>query len=124
MTAPSSQVTFATIDISGYASLGLRITHGVVPGGRSVLRMADGSAVVQEFWTKRLITLTCSGIAPSGLLGVDYSDTHTLVVPDPDNPAGGGLPGSLSLTVVAQPVREDLDINSGRASWTLICEEE
>ena len=122
MTTPSSQVTFATIALSGYTTLGLRITHGKVSGGNSNLRMADGTLVVQEFWSKRLITLSGSGVAPSGLKSVDYSQTHTLIVPDPDNPDVNGLPQTLSLTVSAT-LREDHDINNGRASWTLVCEE-
>ena len=122
MTTPTSQVTFATIALSGYATLGLRITHAKVNGGKANLRMADGTLVVQEFWSKRLITLSCTGVAPSGIKSVDYSQTHTLVVPDPDNPDVNGLPQNLSLTVAAT-LREDHDINSGRASWTLVCEE-
>ena len=122
MTTPSSQVTFATIALSGYTTLGLRITHAKVGGGQSNLRMADGTLVVQEFWSKRLITLSCSGVAPSGLKSVDYGSTHTLIVPDPDNDDANGLPQNLSLTVAAT-LREDHDINAGRASWTLVCEE-
>ena len=122
MTTPSSQVTFATINLSGYATLGLRVTHAQVPGGMSNLRMADGALVVQEFWSKRLITISASGAAPSGLKSVDYGQTHSLTVPDPDNPDVNGLPQNLTLTVSAR-LREDHDINSGRASWTLVCEE-
>ncbi len=122
MTTPASQVTFASIALSGYATLGLRITHAKVPGGTTNLRMADGTLVVQEFWSKRLITVSGSGPAPSGLKSVDYSDTHTLVVPDPDNADASGLPQNLSVTVHGR-LQEDHDINNGRAAWTLICEE-
>jgi len=122
MSDPSSQITFALIDLSGFATLGLRIGYDKVAGGASVLRMANGDAVRQEFWAKNLITLTCTGVAPSGLKALDYDQTFTLTVPDPDDPSATGLPQAASYTVYAT-LREEHDINGAVSAWTLVCEE-
>ena len=122
MSDPSSQITFAGVSLSGFATLGLRVGYDKVPGGASVLRMANGDAVRQEFWDKALITLTCTGVAPSGLKGLDYDQTFTLIVPDPDDPGATGLPQSASYTVYAS-LREEHDINGAVSAWTLVCEE-
>lgn len=47
-------------------------------GGRAVLRKADGSALVQQRWTKLRTTLSGDGPLPHGLSNLDLSAALTL----------------------------------------------
>lgn len=117
MTAPTSQITFALVALDGYATLGLRVRYEDF-GGFGTLRMSDGSAVRQQFWTKKRITLTANGWAPTALKALDYNQTFTLTVPDPED----AVDGLVDYTVFAQ-ITEEHDINGAAVSWTLVCEE-
>ena len=117
MTAPTSQISFGGVDVSGYASLGLTVAYEDI-GGFTILRQMDGTGVRQQAWTKKRITLNCTGWAPTALRALNYSTTKSLTVPDPE---GGG--GTETYTVFAE-LREQHAINTGDVSWLLVCEEE
>lgn len=59
-------------------------------GGRSRLRMMDGSQVAQTRWAKLSTTLRASGWAPSGLAGMDPSTPVTLACVAPRAIAAAG----------------------------------
>ncbi len=59
-------------------------------GGRSRLRMMDGSQHAQTRWAKLATTLRASGWAPSGLHGLDPSIAVTLACVAPRAISGAG----------------------------------
>jgi len=71
-------------------------------GGRSRLRMMDGSQHAQTRWAKLATTLRASGWAPSGLHGLDPSIAVTLACVAPRAIAGAG-------NVIALPAARRID---------------
>lgn len=67
-------------------------------GGSNVLRMSDGAAVKQTHWQKTSGTLAGSGVYPSGLDGLDYSNPLELRVTQVDSMQGAGLVFALPST--------------------------
>lgn len=123
MTAPTSQVTFGGVSISGWATLGeggLGIDYSLASQGHSDLVMSDGTNVRQAFFQKWQIIITGAGTIPPALRALDLTSTKSLTVPDPEE-AGG----TAAYTVWAT-LKENHSINAGgasRAGWTLTCRE-
>ena len=70
-------MTLRTIELGGVlvpiaASVELVQTYELF-GGRSVLRMMSGAAVIQQHWSKLRTTINGGGLIPAGLSGLDYS---------------------------------------------------
>lgn len=61
-----------------------------VDGGAGVLRLGRGAAVKQVAWEKQRVTLSGSGWAPPGLLGLDYAQPMLLRCGLPDVAEGIG----------------------------------
>jgi len=117
MTAPTSQVTVGAVDVSGYCTQNVSVQYSQI-GGTTILRQMDGTGVKQTAWTKKRFTVTGDGRAPTALRDLDYSSSLSVTVPDPEE-----VGGTKSYTVFAE-ITEQHQINAGRASWTLTCEEE
>jgi len=120
MTDPVSQITLAdgtsTVNVSGFATLGLEQTFTPVGGGSTVTRFLDGTAIKQTSWTgKWQIIIRGNGWVPSGLWGIDYSLSLTLTVQDDS--------GTEVYTVFAKAPDETWNINEARSDWTLTAEE-
>lgn len=47
-------------------------------GGVSTLRMMNGAAIRQTNWRKLKTTITCEGMIPPGLHGLDWTQTNTV----------------------------------------------
>lgn len=73
------------------ARLSLSQRYEDEPGGKALLRMADGSLVKQFRWSKLQTTLSASGTTPPGLEGVDFNSPLTLHCAKPQQKAGAGL---------------------------------
>ena len=117
MTAPTSQVTVGAVNVSGYATQNCRIQYQPI-GGYTVLRQSDGTGIRQQAWTKTRLVITGDGRAPTALRAISYAAALSVTVPDPEE-AGG----TQTYTVFAE-LNEQHDINAGRSSWSLTCEEE
>lgn len=124
MTAPTSQITFGGVAISGWSTLGqggLQIDYELDSDGWSDLIMSDGTNVRQSFFQKWRITVTGTGTVPPQLRALDLTTTKSLILPDPEDTDDG-----LVTYTVWATLNEGHAINgsgAGRATWTLVCRE-
>lgn len=117
MTAPTSQVTVGAVSVSGYCTQSVSVQYQQI-GGSTILRQMDGTGIKQTAWTKTRFVVTGNGRAPTALRALDYSAALSVTVPDPEE-----VVGTKTYTVFAE-LSEQHQINAGRASWSLTCEEE
>lgn len=123
MTAPTSQVSFGGVDISGYCTLGeggLSLAEDLDSAGWSDLVMSDGTIVRQVFFQKGQIVISGAGTIPPELKSLDLTTTKELVIPDLEE-AGG----TKTHTVWAAFQQTSAINASGaaRVGWTLTCRE-
>jgi len=120
----TSQITLydgtTTVNIDGYASLGLEEAFSPVSGGSTVTRFIAGNAIKQSSYSgiKWAIRINGKGWVPSGLWGLDYTQEMTLTVKDPIESGG-----TKQYTVFASLSVETWDINAATMNWSLQCEE-
>jgi len=121
MTDPVSQITIydgtSTVNVDGYATAELTESFNRVPGGSTVTRFLDGSAIKQTHWTedKWRIQIQGRGWVPSGLWALDYTveQTWTIITPS----------GTAQYTVFADLPDESWNVNAASTDWTLTGEE-
>lgn len=112
MTAPTSQITIGSIDLSAYASLGLSVSYEHF--GDNFLTMADGSLQHQAFYQKERFTVGCTGWAPSALREVDRSSTYDVTIPDPERVDKQRIHSGMYMIAFS----EQHDVNNATVSWS------
>ena len=70
-------------------------------GGRTDVRMSDGTPIPMRHWKKRTILISGTGWMATGLDALDWDAYHTLLMPVPLRVSGSGT--AMTLTADARP---------------------